>query len=208
MVDITITVPDPDGDPVTITVTGISDDEGSDPDDVVTGTSPQVRAQRDGKGDGRAYTISFEVSDGTDTVSGTVTVTVPHDQGKRKAGKVVGLPTDMLLNVAAFEAMFGGRSEIISSTPSFHLAQNTPNPFNPATSIQYMLTEASNVRLLIYNILGQQVRVLVNGAQLAGTHSVVWDGRDAFGRDVSSGLYLYRLEAGDYTAMRKMMFAK
>lgn len=88
MVDITIEgVTDPDGDDVTITIKAISDDEGSDPGDVggIDTDTAQVRAQRDGKGDGRVYTISFEASDGTATSSETVTVTVPHDQGKGNA---------------------------------------------------------------------------------------------------------------------------
>lgn len=177
MVDITIGgVTDPDGDPVTITVTSITDNEGSDPDDVVTGTSPQVRAQRYGKGDGRTYTITFEASDGTETVSGTVTVTVPHDQGNGK-----------------------GKSK---------LAQNFPNPFNPSTNIQYELTEAANVRLTVYNLLGQPVRELVNNTQGAGIYQVIWDGRDAFGNQVSSGMYFYRLEAGADVAFRKMFLVK
>ena len=91
---------------------------------------------------------------------------------------------------------------------SFGLDQNTPNPFNPSTTIRYTLSGASQVNLAIYNVLGQQVRVLVNSAQAVGVHQVVWDGRDAFGRGVSTGLYLYRLQAESEVAVGKMMFAK
>ncbi len=101
MVSITIEgVTDPDGDDVTIEITGITDDEGSDPNDVggIGSDTAQVRAQRDGKGDGRVYTISFTTSDGiADPVPGSVTVTVPHDQsgkGKKKSNKpIVGTET-------------------------------------------------------------------------------------------------------------------
>ena len=96
MIDITVEgVSDPDGDDVTITITAITDDEGSDPDDIGgTGTSTaQVRATRDGNGDGRVYTISFVASDGKGgEAEGSVQVTVPHDQGKKKKkgrGKLV-----------------------------------------------------------------------------------------------------------------------
>ena len=93
MVDITIEgVTDPDGDEVTITITDIVDNEGSDPDDVggVGTATAQVRAQRDGKGTGRIYTVSFVASDGQAQSEGSVSVTVPHDQGKsKKRGKPV-----------------------------------------------------------------------------------------------------------------------
>ena len=91
---------------------------------------------------------------------------------------------------------------------TFGVDQNFPNPFNPSTTIRYTLSEASSVRLVIYNILGQQVRILVNTSQAAGAHSVMWDGRDALRRQVSTGLYLYRLEAGTNVVVRKMVFAK
>ncbi len=87
MVDISIEgVTDPDGDALSITITGISDDEGSDPDDAVAnGDTASLRAQRDGSGDGRTYTIEYTVDDGNGgTVSGSLTVEVPHDQGKKK----------------------------------------------------------------------------------------------------------------------------
>jgi flagellar hook assembly protein FlgD len=88
------------------------------------------------------------------------------------------------------------------------MGQNYPNPFNPTTMISYNLAEVSEVSLVVYNILGQQIRVLVNHTQATGTHSIQWDGRDAIGRQVSSGMYIYRLVAGKNIATRKMIFAK
>ena len=90
----------------------------------------------------------------------------------------------------------------------FELYQNTPNPFNPSTTIRYTLAEGAKVRLSIYNVLGQEIRVLVNVVQAAGAYNAVWDGRDAFGREVSTGLYLYRLKAGTHVAVNKMVLAK
>lgn len=90
----------------------------------------------------------------------------------------------------------------------FGVAQNFPNPFNPTTMVRYTLPEASDVRLVIYNVLGQQVRVLVNRMQTRGVHAVQWDGHDAIGRQVATGLYLYRLQAGENVAVKKMVFAK
>ena len=90
----------------------------------------------------------------------------------------------------------------------FGLEQNSPNPLNPSTTIRYTLSKAADVRLTIYNMLGQQVRLLVNAVQVQGAYSVVWDGRTAFGQTVSSGLYFYRLEAGPNVSIRKMILAK
>ena len=90
----------------------------------------------------------------------------------------------------------------------FGLEQNHPNPFNPATTIHYTLSEATQVRLTIYNVLGQAVRELINSGQGAGVHSVNWDGRDSFGKAVASGVYLYRLKAGANVSVRKMILAK
>lgn len=83
-----------------------------------------------------------------------------------------------------------------------------PNPFNASTTISYRLTETSPVTLTIYNILGQQVTELINESQPAGDHSVTWYGRDASGREVASGMYFYRLQAGEHSLTRKMMMLK
>jgi len=90
----------------------------------------------------------------------------------------------------------------------YRLNQNYPNPFNPTTTIKYDLLKTSNVILKIYNVIGQEVVTLVNKTQAAGEKSVVWNGRDSFGKQVSSGVYIYRIEAGDYVKSRKMVLLK
>ncbi len=90
----------------------------------------------------------------------------------------------------------------------FQLLQNYPNPFNPQTEISYSIPEDSHVRLSIYNLLGQQVRLLVDEYQGAGAKRVVWDGRNENGESVASGIYLYRLEAGQYVETKKMSLLK
>ena len=81
--------------------------------------------------------------------------------------------------------------------PSFTLSQNYPNPFNAATVIRFALPTASDVDLAIFNLTGQQVAKLVEGAREAGGYTVRWDGRDDGGRELASGVYLYRLRTGD-----------
>ena len=90
----------------------------------------------------------------------------------------------------------------------YGLSQASPNPLNPATQIRYDIAVPGHVQLVVYNSLGQVVRTLMSAQQGAGTYQVTWDGRDDRGREVSSGVYLYRLEAGFFTAVRKMVLAK
>ncbi|MCK9583619.1 MAG: carboxypeptidase regulatory-like domain-containing protein [Candidatus Cloacimonetes bacterium] len=85
------------------------------------------------------------------------------------------------------------------------LRGNYPNPFNPETTISYDIKDASNVRLDLYNVKGQLVRSLVNQDQAAGRYKVVFNGRDAKGNPLSSGIFLYRFTAGAYSSTRKMM---
>ncbi len=90
----------------------------------------------------------------------------------------------------------------------FDLSQNYPNPFNPSTIIKYDLAENVNVTMKIYNIAGQEVATIVNGFQEAGSYQVRWDGTNNFGSKVAAGLYIYRLEAGPFTSVKKMMLIK
>jgi hypothetical protein len=224
MVNITIlNVTDPDGDPVTITITKITQDEplntvgdgNFEPDGGGIGTSTaQVRAERTGTpripGNGRCYHITFTASDGFPqggTCEGVVRTCVPHDQARPavddgpKFNSVTGAPVAASKPIAA---EFAPEAEVDLTFG----VENYPNPFNPSTTIRYTLPEAANVRLTIYNVLGQEVRTLVNAAQSRGVHSVQWDGRDASGRQAATGVYIYRLEAGQFVATRNMVFTK
>lgn len=97
---------------------------------------------------------------------------------------------------------------------AYALEQNYPNPFNPSTRIAFSLPQTGAVTLSVFNLLGQQIATLVNGPMTAGTHETVWDGRDAAGRVLASGVYFYRIEVkgsdggAAYAAMRKMVLLK
>ncbi|MDD3967021.1 MAG: T9SS type A sorting domain-containing protein, partial [Candidatus Marinimicrobia bacterium] len=91
---------------------------------------------------------------------------------------------------------------------AFTLEANYPNPFNPMTSIRYAIPEAARVRLSVYDLSGRRVRTLVNAIENPGFRQVVWDGRNDAGDALSSGVYLYRLEAGNIVQTRKMLFLK
>jgi hypothetical protein len=101
-----------------------------------------------------------------------------------------------------------GISDLNQVPIDYAIAQNYPNPFNPETSIRYQLPKTSDIRLVIYNVLGQQVRNLVNDRIEAGYHSVIWDGCNDEGSAVASGVYLYRFEAGEFTRTMKLMLLK
>jgi hypothetical protein len=87
--------------------------------------------------------------------------------------------------------------------PQFSLKQNYPNPFNPSTTIRYALSGRSRVTLSVFNALGQQVATLVNETQDSGDHEIRFDGRD-----LASGIYFYRLRAGDLVQCRKLVYLR
>lgn len=97
----------------------------------------------------------------------------------------------------------------VKSLPSsLKLYSNYPNPFNPSTTIRFDLDRAGFISLKIYNILGQEVRLLQRGHMPAGSYHVDWDGKDDRGRSVSSGVYIYNLQTMGKTLSRKMILMK
>lgn len=93
---------------------------------------------------------------------------------------------------------------------SYTLAQSIPNPFNPQTTIRYALPEPAEIRLVIYDLTGQRIRTLVQGVQQPGWYTVGWAGRDEEGREVASGIYLYRMEAMDrgFAETKRMLLVR
>jgi len=90
----------------------------------------------------------------------------------------------------------------------FTLHQNHPNPFNPVTTLRYDLPENSLVNIIIYDLLGRQVKSLINQTQDAGFKSVIWDATNDFGKPVSAGVYLYQIQAGEFVQTKKMVLLK
>ena len=91
----------------------------------------------------------------------------------------------------------------------FALLQNYPNPFNPSTTIQYQLKESVNVSITIYNIVGQKIATLVDEKQSAGSYSLMWNAMDDYNNRVSTGIYFYRINAGNnFVETKKMMLIK
>jgi hypothetical protein len=111
-------------------------------------------------------------------------------------------------------ALEGATISLASRTPGavlpteFELSQNTPNPFNPSTQINFALPSAAKVNLTVFNVLGQQVKTLVDDYMTAGYQTVTWDGRDNSGATVASGVYFYRIAAGQFADTKKMLLLK
>ena len=119
-----------------------------------------------------------------------------------------------LFNDAAFVAKTEYAEEIILSTEDnfiiqdYMLHQNYPNPFNPTTKISYDLPEASVVRLSIYDLMGREIRTMINSKQTAGFKNIQWNATDNLGKSVPAGMYIYTIEAGQFRQTRKMVLLK
>jgi len=90
----------------------------------------------------------------------------------------------------------------------FQIYPAYPNPFNATTRIRYNVPKDTDVRITIYDILGREIRKLVNTTQDAGYQSVIWDSTDEFGRSVGTGIYLYQIQAGDFSQTKKMLLLR
>ena len=90
----------------------------------------------------------------------------------------------------------------------YALRQNYPNPFNPITTIRYDLPEAGHVNVVIYDMMGHQIKQLISGSEVAGRKSVVWDSTNDYGKPVSAGVYMYRIQTGEYIQTKKMVLLK
>ncbi|MBL1212248.1 MAG: T9SS C-terminal target domain-containing protein [Ignavibacteriae bacterium] len=111
--------------------------------------------------------------------------------------------SNLLEKSGAVTLNYNGAGEITT----YDLSQNYPNPFNPTTTIKYQLPNAGNVSLKIYDVLGAEVMTLVNTTQAKGRYEVKFDA-SSVSRRISSGVYIYRIQANDYVASRKMMLLK
>lgn len=113
-----------------------------------------------------------------------------------------------LEDVLCYGAGFKIRKDREEEEKHIFLGQNKPNPFFPVTEIRYNLPENCRVKLDIYNVLGQRVATLVDGYQSAGNKAVQWNGRDGNGLNVASGIYFYKLQAGKFTEIKKMVLLR
>jgi hypothetical protein len=121
----------------------------------------------------------------------------------------IGFTVDRILlngrSVSKVTSVGGGQPEIPNT---FALMQNYPNPFNPSTTIEFQLPANGNVELKVYDVAGREVATLVNEMRNAGNHRIVWNAVDNQGVKVSSGVYFYRISAGQFNQIKKMVLLK
>lgn len=204
------------GQDIPVIISEVSSDEPEDEtgngdgktfDDMVIaadGKSVRLRAERQGKGNGRVYKVYFSGTDVTQHYTlASCQVTVPHDKHDTAIddGPVYWEPDGLSKSLP-------GTVEKRAQPAGYELHQNYPNPFNPITEITYTLPEAVHASLKIYNTTGRQIRELVSGHRSAGAHTVTWDATDDTGNHVPSGLYIYLLRAGSVTIRKKMTLMK
>ena len=123
------------------------------------------------------------------------------------------VPSDIVLYIpGAAPAPIGGFAKETQpagiATPTAYSVMNYPNPFNPTTTIAYELPEAGQVDLRIYDITGKLVKTLVDDEKEIGYHTVIWSGKDEREQAVSSGVYFYRIKAGEYTETKRCLLVK
>ncbi|MBT5329633.1 MAG: T9SS type A sorting domain-containing protein [Gemmatimonadetes bacterium] len=111
-------------------------------------------------------------------------------------------------NGGRIQAVAIDKSSMANAPLDFSLAPNFPNPFNPETTLRYALPQSGEVKLVIYDMLGQEVRTLVHEMQAPGVYTVLWNGHNEHGFAVASGLYFYRIEAGNFVQTRKMTLVR
>ncbi len=120
-----------------------------------------------------------------------------------------GVPWESVVEITVHDPSVATDNEHITTPPvEFALHQNYPNPFNPSSTLTYSLPEQAQVKLTIYDVLGNTVKTLVNRSQESGHHSISWNSTNEAGESVSAGIYFYHLRAGDFYATGKMLLLK
>lgn len=160
---------------------------------------------------GPATIVRHVSADGGGECSGG-SLTVRATLGEPVAGNVYAQSA----NYSVEAGFWGSSPEVITGvddeTPvrfeRAELHQNTPNPFNPRTTIQFALPTESHVELVLYDTSGRKIRTLLDERLAAGVVSVTWDGTDDVGHAVSSGVYVYQLRTASFTASRKMVLVR
>jgi hypothetical protein len=163
------------------------------------------------QGIGQCVYVNFDLSASVNHIVGYCDGSTPSPAPDFNAGQYDGrveLMRVILEDIFGLAPTGGGVADIPGpAVPTYQwtLAQNQPNPVTAATEIRYAVARPGSVRLAVYSATGQVVRTLVNEAKQPGEYLVTWDGRNSRGEPVSSGVYFYKMDAGDYKATKKML---
>jgi hypothetical protein len=150
-----------------------------------------------GSENGSLVKLNFTVAEDFDGEEIEITVSKYRLNENVEGVNVVGVFT---------KSAMGIENDLIPSQYTLH--QNYPNPFNPITTLRYDLPEDAVVNITIYDIMGREIRTLVNSAQDAGFKSIIWNATNDYGKPVSAGVYLYKIQAGEFVQTKKMVLLK
>jgi hypothetical protein len=162
------------------------------------------------QGVGQCAFVNFDFSASVNHERGYCTGVTPHMAPDFSPGVYEGR-VDLLLvimeDIFGLPSNGGGPSSVDPAVPDYRwvLAQNVPNPCVSSTQIRYQTARSGRVQIHIYDALGRKIRLLVDAVKEPGVHSARWDGRNHMGESVSSGVYFYKIEVGDFAATRKML---
>jgi len=176
---------------------------GGDVTDAANYTEPAMIYQADTSGSVRTYSVAFggaDLNGGTSADlngDGDGDIVIAHEDGDTTATEYVVVITRD--HTVAIDLDLGK-----TQLTSYKLQQNFPNPFNPTTNIDYVVGEAGELQLTIYDITGREIKTLYSSFQTAGDHSISWDGTDASGKLVSSGIYIYKMDINGASMSRHM----
>jgi hypothetical protein len=162
---------------------------------------------------GQCVFVNFDLSASVNHIQGYCSGTTPSPAPDFNAGRYDGrveLVRVVLEDLFGLAPGSGGTAGVTPSGPKapayqWALAQNVPNPISAATEIKFAVACPARVSLSVYGVNGQVVRMLVDETKQPGEYVVTWDGRNTRGEPVSSGVYFYKMEAGDYRATKKML---
>jgi hypothetical protein len=176
-----------------------------------TNDGVELRARFISSLDNASFVIVYRADDGSDLFRGIASVAAPRN-GQFAYVDETALPGETYrYKISVIDGdgeFFSPEAEVKLPNARIELSQNTPNPFNPTTTIRFSLPANERVGLAIYAANGALVRMLVDEVRPRGTHDITWDGRDMAGNPVGSGVYFYRLTAGKFSDSRKMVLLK
>jgi len=160
---------------------------------------------------GRSLDENFNIqidSDANKTGGIIPDIRVPFTREKMNAKFVDSEDVELNDAIAYLDNLTSGIDDPPSQPKTVQLYTNYPNPFNPITLITYYLPKSMHVELVIYNVRGQEITTLVNDQREAGYNTTIWNGVDNQGRNVGSGVYLYKLTVDNYIDVRKMVLVR
>jgi len=180
-------------------------------DVLATATGVELRARFYSTLGAASFVIVYRADSGSESFKGIATLDAPTNGNFSYVDETALPGRSYRYQISVIDAdgeFFSPTEEVTLPKARIELSQNAPNPFNPSTTIRFVLPASQRVGLAIYSASGALVRMLVDDVKPHGPNEVTWDGRDSAGNPVGSGVYFYRLTAGKFSDSRKMVLLK